>query len=307
MLHELISVKFIILYVFIISAVYMHFRGKVRFKFFRQLFDHSTFMAPINFFMYLFSAIPNRPYIDAKDFPQLKVLNDNWKVFRDEAKQLVEQSQIKASDKYNDIGFNSFFRKGWKRFYLKWYDEFLPSAVALCPKTVELLKTVPSVNAAMFALLPKDGVLTKHRDPYAGSVRYHLGLVTPNSEQCYISVDGVTYYWKDGEAVMFDETYIHYAENRCDMDRIILFCDIERPLRNRIAIKINHFFCKYMMAAAATKNADSDRVGGINKAFKYLYSIRLVGKKLKAFNKPLYYTVKYILFGAIFYLIFFKA
>lgn len=307
MLHELYSVKFIILYIFIASAVYMHFRGKVRFKFFRQLFDHSTFMAPINSFMYLFSAIPNRPYIDVEHFPELAVLRDNWQVFRDEARVLLEQSQIKASAQYNDIGFNSFFRKGWKRFYLKWYEDFLPSATQLCPKSVALLKSVPTVNAAMFALLPKDGVLMKHRDPYAGSVRYHLGLITPNSDQCYISVDGTSYYWKDGEAVMFDETYIHYAENRCDMNRVILFCDIERPLRNRIATKINHFFCKYMMAAAATKNTDTDRVGGINKAFKYLYSIRLVGKKLKAYNKLLYYTVKYLLYGSILYLIFVKA
>ena len=54
--------------------------------------------------------------------------------------------------------------------------------------------------------------LGAHRDPFAGSLRYHLGLVTPNSPECFIVVDGEKYYWKDGEAVMFDETYIHTAE-----------------------------------------------------------------------------------------------
>ncbi len=29
---------------------------------------------------------------------------------------------------------------------------------------------------------------------------------------------------------MFDETYIHYAENGTDQNRIILLCDIERPM-----------------------------------------------------------------------------
>ncbi|MGK3430104.1 hypothetical protein ACSLO7_30610, partial [Klebsiella pneumoniae] len=36
--------------------------------------------------------------------------------------------QIKAADKYNDAGFNSFFKTGWKRFYLKWYEDAHPSA-----------------------------------------------------------------------------------------------------------------------------------------------------------------------------------
>ena len=45
-LHELITPKFIVLWVFLASALYVHFRGKVRHKFARQLTDHSTFMAP---------------------------------------------------------------------------------------------------------------------------------------------------------------------------------------------------------------------------------------------------------------------
>lgn len=299
------SIKFIILYIYIIAACYTQFRGKVRFKFFRQIFDHSTFVAPINALMYLFSAVPTQPYIKVEQFPELKVLRDNWEVIRSEAEQLVAAGYIKASDKYDDAGFNSFFKTGWKRFYLKWYEDFLPSAKELCPKTIELLKATPSINAAMFALLGKGGRLVKHRDPYAGSLRYHLGLITPNSEKCRIYVDGDMYYWKNGEDVMFDETYIHYAENETDMDRIILFCDVKRPLTNRIVDKFNYLFSKYVMSGATTQNTSADRVGFINKAFKYLYQIRVVGKRLKKFNKKLYYAVKYLLFGGIIYLIFF--
>lgn len=41
----------IIIGVFIISVLYAHSRGVEKQKFSRQLFDHSTFMAPINMFM----------------------------------------------------------------------------------------------------------------------------------------------------------------------------------------------------------------------------------------------------------------
>lgn len=40
----------IIIFVFLISVLYAHSRGKIKQKFSRQLFDHSTFMAPINMF-----------------------------------------------------------------------------------------------------------------------------------------------------------------------------------------------------------------------------------------------------------------
>ena len=66
---EALSTRFVILYVFVMSAVWVHYRGTVRLRFTRQLADHSTFMAPINVFMYAFSAVPNRPILERKDFP----------------------------------------------------------------------------------------------------------------------------------------------------------------------------------------------------------------------------------------------
>mgnify|MGYP006204904059 CR=1 FL=1 len=65
-------VKWIILAIFIISALYIHRRGKVRHSFYRQFFDHSTVLAPINFLMYMFSKVPNQPYIDTQYFKDLK-------------------------------------------------------------------------------------------------------------------------------------------------------------------------------------------------------------------------------------------
>ncbi|MFP3617521.1 aspartyl/asparaginyl beta-hydroxylase domain-containing protein, partial [Paraburkholderia sp. SIMBA_050] len=70
-------------------------------------------------------------------------------------------------------------------------------------------------------------------------LRFHMGLITPNSPDCYINVDGQEYHWRDGEAVVFDETFIHYAENKTDQNRIILFADVERPMRYRWAQAFN--------------------------------------------------------------------
>jgi beta-hydroxylase len=289
-------VKWIFVALFLACAVYVHWRGKVRARLGRQLLDHSTFMAPINVFMYAFSRVPTRPFISPDQyFPELEPLRARWREIRDEALALRALQQIKAADGYNDVGFNSFFRRGWKRFYLKWYDDAHPSAAELCPQTTALLREIPSVKAAMFAELPPGGELRPHRDPYAGSLRLHLGLETPNDDACFIDVDGQRYSWRDGEWTMFDETYIHWAQNGASANRVILFCDIERPLHFGWARAINRFIAKYFIAAGASPNREGDKTGGINRAFKYFYALRLKAKALRERSKALYYGLKYSL------------
>ena len=301
---SLLAPKYWILALFIAATVYVHFRGRVRHGFFRQLSDHSTLMAPYNALVYLFSAVPNRPYLEVEPFPDLLKLRAAWQTIRDEGAQLLEQEMIRASAKYNDVGFNSFFRTGWKRFYLKWYDDFLPSAKERCPKTVELLSTLPSVTAAMFALLPPGGRLVRHRDPFAGSLRYHLALLSPNSPECYLVVDGQPYYWREGQDIVFDETFIHYAENKTDVPRLILLCDVERPLKTPVMRAINRFMFRHLMRAAQTQNVEGEKVGALNKLFGVVYPIRVWSKKLKAWNRTVYYLWKWTVIGGALYLIF---
>src|ERR1700761_8981285 len=257
MLKALIAPQFIGLYVLAASTVYVHFRGKQRLRFARQIGDHSTYLAPYNVLMYAGQAVPNQPVIPVERFPELSKLSENWETIRDEAVRLFDEGFIRAAAKNNDWGFYSFFKSGWKRFYLKWYDDFLPSARTLCPQTVELLNSIPSVHGAMFALLPPGGKLGKHRDPFAGSLRYHLGLVTPNSDVCWIEVDGVRRSWRDGQAMMFDETYVHEAFNGADTTRLILFCDVERPVRGPMTW-LNRWMIRHVMKATASQNEDGE-------------------------------------------------
>jgi beta-hydroxylase len=49
--------KILLVVLFVASVLYVHFRGRVRHKFSRQLKDHSTFLAPINALLYLTSKI----------------------------------------------------------------------------------------------------------------------------------------------------------------------------------------------------------------------------------------------------------
>src|SRR5262245_52502072 len=161
------------------TALFVHLRGRERLAFMRQVADHSTFLAPYNAFVYLFSGVPNRPMLDVGEFPALRPLQAGWQTIREEALALHRAGHLRKAAKHDDLAFKSFYRRAWRRFYVKWYGATVPSARSLCPRTAALVAEVPSVHAAMFALLAPRSHLVRHRDPFAGSLRYHLGLVVP--------------------------------------------------------------------------------------------------------------------------------
>jgi beta-hydroxylase len=281
---------------FFSSTVVVHFRGQVRHAFFRkQLIDHSALFAPYNILVYLFSAVPVRPFLERDRFPQLAPLREHWRSIRDEALQLLDQGYVRTGVHHEDGGFNTFFKRGWKRFHLKWYGQPLNSARALCPRTVAILAGIPSVKAAMFALLSPGGKLNPHRDPFAGSLRYHLGLATPNSDACRIVVDGYSYSWRDGEDVVFDETYIHEAENSTDAMRIILFCDIERPLHTSVMRALNRTVAHIVGRATAVRNMRGEPLGVMNRLFFVAHCAGELRRRIKRANKTMYQTLKWVL------------
>jgi beta-hydroxylase len=94
---------------------------------------------------------------------------------------------------------------------------------------------------------------------------------------------------------MFDETYIHWAENRSGSNRIILFCDVERPMRYRWAQAVNRWLGRTMVTAASSPNEMGDQTGGINKAFRFVWVAGQYRRRFKAWNRTVYYATKALL------------
>src|SRR3546814_16503813 len=110
-------IKWSLIVLWFASITYMDFRGKVRVSFLRTVLDHSAVLAPVNVFMYLFSAVPARPYIQADHLKGLDALDQNWETIRDEAMHLAQAKQIRAAEATNDAAFNSFFTTVWPHIY----------------------------------------------------------------------------------------------------------------------------------------------------------------------------------------------
>lgn len=299
MTSVIVIAVFILIYVASWSYVY-GFRGQEDFYSFKEYMRKGwPIFAPLNCFLYLFTRKRARAAImDAESFPELKVIEENWQVIREEALALQQNDTFNRINDpslaaHYDVGFRTFFKYGWRKFYLKWYGYNHESARELCPKTVEILNKVPSVNGAMFSILPPRSKLTRHLDPVAVSLRYHLGLATPNSDDCFISVDGQTYSWRDGDPLIFDETFIHFVNNDTDDHRLILMCDVERPVSG--IGNIVKFFYRRFMAGTIVPNTPQDKSGWISKLFQKVTPIMESGKKLKKKNRFLYKTLNHLI------------
>lgn len=280
-----------------ITYVYA-FRGQERFVSFNEYLRKGwPVFTPLNCFLYLNTQKRAAPAImDLTQFPELKEVQENWETIRDEGVKLLEQDYFNkinnpSTAAHYDVGFRTFYKYGWRKFYLKWYGYNHQSALRHCPETVKILNRIPSINGAMFSILPPGSQLTRHLDPVACSLRYHLGLQTPNSDQCFISVDGQIYSWRDGDALLFDETFIHYVRNDTDSHRLILMCDVDRPM-NGFGRLFNWFY-KRFMSGTIVPNTEEDKSGWISTTFRRIAPIMSTGQRLKKTNRRLYKILKH--------------
>jgi beta-hydroxylase len=206
----------------------------------REFYTSASFpLAPFNLWCARRTAGGDSPFPPmAAHFPRHGVLRASWEAIRDEA--LALHARGLAPKIKGDLFFRTIADDGWKRFYLKWYGPPGDDARALCPRTVALLEGLPEVRLAMFSILEPGARIRPHTGPFKASIRYHLGLSCPPEAQ--ILVDSRPYSWRDGEDVLFDDTYVHEVLNGSSAKpRVVLFCDVERqmmgPLSNWVAQK----------------------------------------------------------------------
>lgn len=104
---------------------------------------------------------------------------------------------------------------------------------ALCPVTSALLDEVPCLLNATFSVLGPGKHLTAHRGPYAGMMRYHLGLVVPppvpGRPRSALRVEDRFLEWREGGGFLFDDSFEHEAWNNAASPRIVLIVDFTNP------------------------------------------------------------------------------
>ena len=145
------------------------------------------------------------------------------------------RARHKASPIQGDLFFDSRVTNDglWKKYYLKWYAKPSKRALTDFPATLAVINRHPDIHLAMLSILEPRATIHPHAGPWAGCIRVHIGLTTPNSPNCFISLNGQRYSWKDRELVAFDDTTQHWVVNDTETPRTVLFLDFERKMKSK--------------------------------------------------------------------------
>lgn len=168
-------------------------------------------------------------------FPSSDRFTGAWQDIRDEAMTIAgmlpqvprfqdlmpQQDEIAGAD-----------GRDWRVFIMRAYGIDVPGNLARAPLTAGILAQTPEAVSAIFAFLAPGKHIPAHRGPFRAILRYHLMLSMPCDDSgvpsCELNIDGVPYRLKDGECLLWDDTYTHEVWNRSDQVRIALLLDVWR-------------------------------------------------------------------------------
>jgi ornithine lipid ester-linked acyl 2-hydroxylase len=201
---------------------------------------------------------------DLGEYPELAVLTQNYAVIRSECEALLTGGlKLPTMDELGDYTVGGIHQIAWKNFMFKSGD-FIEHNCALAPQTANVLRTIPGLYTALFSVLEPHQYIKPHWGYWKGFVRCHLGVIIPDDNRenlCWLRINqqsqtwggdlsviaqGEKYYWKNGAAVLFDDTFLHDAANESDAVRVVLWLDIARKMpwmlswMNRLLLWIGH-------------------------------------------------------------------
>jgi len=189
-----------------------------------------------------------KDFISLNNYPELNILNDNYKIILEELNYILENG-LWAN--YDDLHGKDIFRKGnmeyvlsemknsetkvdkitknpkWKMFGLLFNKQ--PVSENLCPKTIELLKSIPCIINAGFSCLEPNKRTDAHSDDNDIYYRYQLPLIVPKGNTGF-KVNNTSINYELGKPFIFDDCMSHQAWNDTNEIRVVLICDIDRKI-----------------------------------------------------------------------------
>jgi beta-hydroxylase len=194
------------------------------------------------------SLVGDHTFFETDGFDWIPALEAGFPAMRRELEQMLERRDDLPN--FQDISTDQYqltTDDRWKTFFLYGYGFTAGKNIERCPETARLVRQIPGMTTAMFSILAPHKKIPPHGGPYKGVLRYHLGLMVTEPEHCSIRVGDDVRNWREGESLVFDDTWEHEVWNECDSTRVVLFVDFKRPLTgparvlNEIVLKLIGF------------------------------------------------------------------
>lgn len=197
--------------------------------------DYHIFKSMLNRYYGRYVGGKNRPvFFDPNAvYPQLDNLTKNYKVIREEFENVYRARPNLPLYHEIDPGeaaISNSTDKNWKVFMLYLMGYKPKENQQQCPETSRFLEKIPNLMQAFFSILEPGKSIPEHEGPYLGYLRYHLALRVPQENPPRLYVNSQEYIWREGEAVMFDDSWTHAVKNDSQDYRVVLIIDVLRPM-----------------------------------------------------------------------------
>jgi beta-hydroxylase len=179
------------------------------------------------------SLIGDKPVFDKSVFPWTADFEANWEKIRAELEEVMKAREALPS--FHEISPDQYRiskEDNWKTFVFYGFGIRVDSNCERCPETARLLDQLPDIENAWFSILSPRYHIPAHHGPTNGIIRVHLPLMVPRDrENCRIRVGDEILHWDEGKCIVFDDYYNHEVWNDTDETRVVLFFDVDRPMR----------------------------------------------------------------------------
>lgn len=188
-----------------------------------------------------FPDLPSTPYLDPFLQPWARQLADAYPEIRAEAARVIAENvqlpgflTFKEGDDVGRYLGGAGARPAWDAFFFYRRGRRYDDNHARCPRTsavlesIELCRIRDQAPEICFSVLAPGTHIKPHHGVTNTRVVVHLPLIVP--DDCALNiVDGDAHAWKEGELMMFDDSFQHEAWNRSDRTRVILLMDAWNP------------------------------------------------------------------------------
>ena len=186
-----------------------------------------------------FPGLPQIQFYERGDFPWLREVESATDAIRGELLEVLKQegaftpyvepqAMRHAPDAYGLLN-----NPDWSAFYLWKSGRRVEENLARCPRTAAALDGAPLARisertpSVLFSLLRAGARIPQHTGYLNARLICHLPLIVPPG--CALRVGNETREWREGEALIFDDSIEHEAWNTSDRLRVVLLFDVWRP------------------------------------------------------------------------------
>jgi aspartate beta-hydroxylase len=185
-----------------------------------------------------FPGLPATPYLDKGLIPELEELEAATPGIRAELLALLPSAAGRERVFHTGVLEEANLRgldepPSWNGYYFFRHGERRAENCAACPITAAALDALPLARVrghgpeVLYSVFSPGTHLLPHCGVTNTRVVGHLPLMIP--EDCALRVGGEDHHWREGEVVVFDDTYDHEAWNRSARTRVVMIFDLWNP------------------------------------------------------------------------------